>query len=87
MKSDNYLEEDLLKIFDWLRFPLIIGVIFIHNQLFSMDTSLEEDPIGANIVGYFFTIGLIIVIALLLYYLLSKYIPQAVSLLTGGRVK
>lgn len=30
-KAERQYEIDLLKIFDWLRFPLIIGVIFIHN--------------------------------------------------------
>lgn len=33
VKDDS--EQGLIQIFDWLRFPLIIGVIFIHNHQFS----------------------------------------------------
>ena len=59
--------------FDWLRFPLIVGVVFIHCY---------GKPFDYEAINFaHFTV----IVCVAIYYLLNKYTPSFCKILSGNR--
>ena len=53
MEKQSVIQNKLLHIFDWLRFPLMVGVIFIHSYGFISVTEEMKDSFWGMIIEIF----------------------------------